>query len=344
MKQRTRRRMQNVCVIMLVALCIGWVIYNFGNFTSATFTDNARIERLVVPVNSRVQGFIADVRFDDYTKVNKGDTLVLIDNAEFLLHVAQARAKLANATTGKTALSTSISTTQNNVSVNDAAIAEARVMLDNAATELHRYEGLLANDAVTRQQFDAVKARYDAQQAKYTMLVRQKRSTSMVAGEQRVRLGQNDAQIEMAEAALRLAELNLSYTVITAPCDGYCSRRAIQAGQLVQPGKTLVDIVDADDVWVIANYKERQTASMTVGDSVRIEVDAEPGVVYHGVISEISAATGAAYTHQTHANAVGNFVKVEQRIPVKIRFGRGNTAADMARLRAGMNVECKVLD
>lgn len=245
MKQRTRRRMQNVCVIMLVALCIGWVIYNFGNFTSATFTDNARIERLVVPVNSRVQGFIADVRFDDYTKVNKGDTLVLIDNAEFLLHVAQARAKLANATTGKTALSTSISTTQNNVSVNDAAIAEARVMLDNAATELHRYEGLLANDAVTRQQFDAVKARYDAQQAKYTMLVRQKRSTSMVAGEQRVRLGQNDAQIEMAEAALRLAELNLSYTVITAPCDGYCSRRAIQAGQLVQPGKTLVDIVDA---------------------------------------------------------------------------------------------------
>lgn len=97
-------------------------------------------------------------------------------------------------------------------------------------------------------------------------------------------------------------------------------------------------------MWVIANYKERQTASMTVGDSVRIEVDAVPGVVYHGVISEISAATGAAYTHQTHANAVGNFVKVEQRIPVKIRFGRGNTAADMARLRAGMNVECKVLD
>lgn len=343
MKQKTRRRLQNIGVILLIALCLGWVVYRFYGFTSSTFTDNAHVERLVVPVNSRVQGFITEIRFDDYTPVKKGDTLVIIDDSEFRLRVAQARADLNNATTGKAALNTSISTTHNNVAVDEAAISEVKVLLDNAATELHRYSELLAAEAVTQQQYDNVKAQYDALQAKYTMLTRQRQSTSMVAGEQTVRLGQNDAAIEVAQSALELAELNLSYTVIVAPCDGYCSRRDIQVGQLVQPGQTLVNIVDACDVWVVANYKEKQTAGMEVGDSVNITVDAVPGVTYHGFISDISAATGAAYTPQAHSGAVGNFVKVEQRIPIKIRFSADNDAADMARLRAGMNVECKVI-
>lgn len=344
MKQKTRRQAQNAGVIILIALCLGWVAYRFWGFTSSTFTDNARIERLIVPVNSRVQGFISEVRFDDYAYVHKGDTLAIIDDSEYALRVAQAKADVKNASAGKDALSSSISTTQNNVAVNEAAIAEVKALLDNAERDLRRYEGLLARGAVTQQQFDGVKANYDALKAKYQTMTRQKQSTSMVASEQRVRLGQNDAAIEMALAALNLAELNLSYTIVTAPCDGYCSRKAIQAGQLVLPGQTLVDIVDANDVWVTANYKERQTAKMAVGDSVEIKVDAVPGITYHGVISDISAATGTAYTPQAHANAVGNFVKVEQRIPVKIRFTGSNSADDLKRLRAGMNVECKVID
>lgn len=344
MKQKTRRQAQNAGVIILIALCLGWVAYRFWGFTSSTFTDNARIERLIVPVNIRVQGFISEVRFDDYAYVHKGDTLAIIDDSEYALRVAQAKADVKNASAGKDALSSSISTTQNNVAVNEAAIAEVKALLDNAERDLRRYEGLLARGAVTQQQFDGVKANYDALKAKYQTMTRQKQSTSMVASEQRVRLGQNDAAIEMALAALNLAELNLSYTIVTAPCDGYCSRKAIQAGQLVLPGQTLVDIVDANDVWVTANYKERQTAKMAVGDSVEIKVDAVPGITYHGVISDISAATGTAYTPQAHANAVGNFVKVEQRIPVKIRFTGSNSADDLKRLRAGMNVECKVID
>lgn len=334
MKQKTRRQAQNAGVIILIALCLGWVAYRFWGFTSSTFTDNARIERLIVPVNIRVQGFISEVRFDDYAYVHKGDTLAIIDDSEYALRVAQAKADVKNASAGKDALSSSISTTQNNVAVNEAAIAEVKALLDNAERDLRRYEGLLARGAVTQQQFDGVKANYDALKAKYQTMTRQKQSTSMVASEQRVRLGQNDAAIEMALAALNLAELNLSYTIVTAPCDGYCSRKAIQAGQLVLPGQTLVDIVDANDVWVTANYKERQTAKMAVGDSVEIKVDAVPGITYHGVISDISAATGTAYTPQAHANAVGNFVKVEQRIPVKIRFTGSNSADDLKRLRA----------
>lgn len=344
MKQKTRRRLQNAGVIILIALCLGWVAMRFWGFTSSTFTDNARVERQIVPVNSRVQGFVAEVRFDDFEFVRRGDTLVVIDDAEYVLRLAQARADVKNASTGKEALNSAISTTRNNVAVNEAAIAEVKVLMDNAERDLHRYESLLAKGAVTRQQYDGAKANYDALAAKYQTMTRQRKSTSMVAGEQSVRLGQNDAAIDIAEAALNLAELNLSYTIITAPCDGYCSRKDLQVGQLVQPGQKLLDIVDSDDVWVVANYKEKQTSKMAVGDKVRITVDAVKGITYYGVITDISAATGAAYMPQPYANAVGNFVKVEQRIPVKIRFTEDNSAEDMQRLRAGMNVECKVLD
>lgn len=344
MKQKTRRRLQNAGVIILICLCLAWVATRFWGFTSSTFTDNAHVERLIVPVNSRVQGFVSEVRFDDFTQVKKGDTLVIIDDAEYALRLAQAKADLQNASTGKEALSTSTSTSRNDVAVSEAAIDEVKALLDNAELELRRYEGLLAKDAVTQQQYDAVKTNYNALKAKYQSMARRKQSSSLVVAEKTVRLGQNDAMIEMARAAVRLAELNLSYTVVMAPCDGYCADKMIKPGQLVQPGQTLVDIVDADDVWVVANYREKQTSKMAVGDSVSVKVDAVPGITYNGVISEISPATGAAFSGQTRANAVGNFVKVEQRIPVKIRFSSSNSAENLAKLRAGMNVECKVLD
>ncbi|MDE6081661.1 MAG: HlyD family secretion protein, partial [Muribaculaceae bacterium] len=155
------------------------------------------------------------------------------------------------------------------------------------------------------------------------------------------RISQSDAGIELAKAMLETAELNLSYTVILAPCDGYASRKEIQIGQLVQPGQTLLDVVDSSDVWVTANYKETQLSHIQPGSSVEIEVDAIPGVVFHGEVEAISSATGASLSLLPQDNSAGNFVKVRQRVPVRIKFV-DNPADDMARLRAGMNVECKV--
>jgi membrane fusion protein (multidrug efflux system) len=132
--------------------------------------------------------------------------------------------------------------------------------------------------------------------------------------------------------------------VITAPVDGYTSRRNLQVGQLVQPGQTLLSIVDENDVWVIANYKESQTSKMKIGDKVKISVDAIPGKSYVGVIEAISNATGAQYSLVPQDNATGNFVKVEQRLPVKIRFTADNSPADISLLRAGLNVECQMMD
>ena len=263
-------------------------------------------------------------------------------DSEFRFRLAQAEADYQNALSGKTVVTSTIHTTQNNIAVSDASVQEAKIRLDNAGREYNRYKNLLAQDAVTRQQYDAVQTEYAASKARYELLLRQKQSTALVNQEQTRRLEQTDAGIKVAEAALNLARLNLSYTVILAPCDGTTGRKEIQEGQLVQPGQTLVDLVDEKDKWVVANYKETQTAHISEGYKVDIEVDAIPGVVFKGLVKSVSQATGASFSLIPQDNSAGNFVKVEQRIPVRIEFSKDNRLEDMKRLRAGMNVECIV--
>ena len=233
-------------------------------------------------------------------------------------------------------MATTVHTTQNNIAVSDAGLQEAKVRLDNAEREYHRYKNLLAQDAVTKQQYDAVQTNYEASKARYELLLRQRQSTTLVKQEQ------TDAGIKLAQAALELARLNLSYTVILAPCDGTTGRKEIQEGQLIQPGQTLVDIVDENERWIVANYKETQTTHIREGQPVEIEVDAVPGITFKGAVKSISRATGASFSLLPQDNSAGNFVKVEQRIPVRIEFSADNRPEDMERLRAGMNVECVV--
>ena len=228
-----------------------------------------------------------------------------------------------------------------NLTVNDAGIEEVRVQRANAERELQRYKKLLEEDAVTRQQYDNVKTAYDAINARYEQALRMKHSTSLTKDEQTHRLGQNEAAVRLAQAAVDLARLNLSYTVIIATCDGVTGRKDIHEGQLVQPGQTMVDIVDNGDLWVIANYRETQLPNIKEGAEVTFTADAVPGITYKGVVESISDATGAAFSLIPQDNATGNFVKVEQRVPVRIRL-QGNDADKVSRLRAGFNVECKV--
>lgn len=342
MNKKTKKLVFNILVITLLAVAIGWVCSRFVHLGHVEYTDNAQVKQLIVPVNSRVQGFVKKIYFEEYRKVHKGDTLVLIEDAEFRFRLAQAEADYQNALSGKTVMTSTINTTQNNIAVSDASVQEAKIRLDNAEREYNRYKNLLGQDAVTRQQYDAMKTNYDALKARYELLLRQKHSTALVKQEQTRRLDQTDAGIKLAEAALEIARLNLSYTVILAPCDGTTGRKDLQEGQLVQPGQTLVDLVDENDRWVMANYKETQTSHMAGGQPVEIEVDAIPGVAFKGIVKSISRATGASFSLIPQDNSAGNFVKVEQRIPVRIEFSKENRPEDMERLRAGMNVECVV--
>lgn len=225
--------------------------------------------------------------------------------------------------------------------VTDAGIDEAKVQMDNAEREWKRYRLLLAHDAVTQQQHDNVKTAYESAMARYEGLTRARHSTALAKDEQGHRLEQNEAAVRVAEAAVDLARLNLSYTVIVASCDGTTGRKGIHEGQLVQPGQTMVEIVDDADLWVTANYRETQLNNISVGDEAVLTADAVPGVTYTGKVEAISGATGAAYSLIPQDNATGNFVKVEQRVPVRITLA-GNDADKLKRLRAGLNVECKV--
>ncbi len=344
MNRKTRRLVQNIFALGVLAVGLWWIAAEFIKFNVSTFTDNAQVRRQIVPINARVQGFIKEIRFDEYTFVHKGDTLIVLDDTEYTLALAQANAQVQNARSGKSAVSAAITTTASQISVSEASIEGTRVEMENAARDVERYESLLNDKAVTPKQYDDARTKYETLKAKYEMLCRQKQSTALSKDEKATQLGQHDASIELALASVELAKLNLSYTVITAPADGYTSRRNLQVGQLVQPGQTLLSIVDENDVWVIANYKESQTSHMKIGDKVKIHVDAVPGKTYIGRIEAISNATGAQYSLVPQDNATGNFVKVEQRLPVKIRFTEDNSAADVSLLRAGLNVECEMAD
>lgn len=342
MKHKTKKTIYNIFVIILLAAALVWVCEKFVHLGSVEFTENAQVKQLIVPVNSRIQGFVKEVRFDEYSYVEKGDTLLIIEDTEFKFLVAQAEANCANARTGKVAMHNVISTTNTNLSVTDASIEEAKVHMENAERNYKRYKNLYDQGAVTRQQYDDMKTNFEAADARYRMLCEQRKSIESVGREQSTRLGQNQAGINLAEAALDLAKLNLSYTIITAPCSGYTGKRDIQMGQLVQPGQVVVEIVDNEEKWVVANYKETQTTDIREGQSVLIEVDALPGIEFKGVVRSISRATGASFSILPQDNSSGNFVKIEQRIPIRIDFTKDNDPEQMERVSAGMNVECTI--
>lgn len=329
----------NIVIIALVLTGLFIVVDRFVHFGRIEFTDNARIEQHITPVNTRIAGFIREVRFEEYQHVRRGDTLVIIEDAEYRLAVAQARAGLANAQAGHSVAGAGITTTTSTISATAAAIDEARVQMENAGREDERFAALLRSEAVTQQQYDAVHTAYLTAQARYEAAVKQREALVSVKAEHGHRLAQAEAGIETAEAALHLARLNLSYTVIVATADGVIGHKDIHEGQYVNAGQTMCAIVDEAERWVVANYRETQIAHIAVGAKVEMKVDAVPGVMFEGEVERISDATGAAYSIIPQDNATGNFVKVEQRIPVRIRL-LPNEAMD--RLRAGMNVECEV--
>ena len=338
MNKLTKKIIVNTIVIILLLGGIGWIASTFIHIGGA-WTENAQVRRDMVTLSARVPGFISEVRFEGFQKVHKGDTLVIIEDSEYQLHVAQAAADLENARTGRKAMGTSISATDNNLAVSDAALEEVRIQYENAEREFNRISGLYAKEAVTRQQYDGVKTQYDALRAKMQTMEAQKRTTSLVKTEQQQRLSQGDGGIAICEAALRIAEINLSYTVVTATCDGYVSDKFIQEGQLVNPGTPLVAIVSDAKPWVIANYRESQMQNIAVGDKVKISVDALGGKTFEGEVSAIATATGAAFSPMAPDNSTGNYVKVSQKIPVKIEF---TSNEGLEALGSGMSVECKV--
>lgn len=340
--KKTIKRVYNTIVIVLLVAAIAYAMSHFVHPGNVEYTDDAQVQRHITPVNNRVQGFIKEIRFEEYQHVHRGDTLVIIEDAEYRLQLAQAEANWRGTKTGTEVLSAGVNTATSNVRAADAAIEEARVNMQNAKDDYERYAALIEKEAVTRQQYDNMRARYESAKAVYDRAVAARASSSHSVDEQSQRLSQSTETVSIAEASVNLARLNLSYTVVVATTDGVMGRKDIHEGQLVQPGEQLARIVDDDNVWVIANYRETQLKGIKVGSAVAFTADAIPDITFNGVVEAFSPATGSAYSHVATDNATGNFVKVEQRVPIRIALTDDNAPEDVARLLAGLNVETKV--
>lgn len=332
----------NVVCILIVLFGISWTVRYFWRYLDYEITNDAYVDQYIAPINIRVAGYIQDVRFREHQYVHKGDTLLLLDDREYKIRVKEAEAALLDAEGSKDVIHSGIQTTEANIAVQEANIAEAKARLWQSEQDYHRYARLLQDESVAPQQFEQVKATFEAAQARYDALVQQREAVVSQHTEATKRQTSADANILRQEAALDIARLNLSYTVITAPYDGYMGRRTLEPGQYVSAGQTLSYIVRSRDKWITANYRETQIANIYIGQEVRIRVDAIEGRTFTGRVSAISEATGSKYSLVPTDNSAGNFVKVQQRIPVRIDLVDVSDE-DMAQLRAGMMVITEAL-
>jgi membrane fusion protein (multidrug efflux system) len=343
-----------IVLIILVLVGGGFGTMKYIHGLHHQETDDAQIDANISPVIPRISGFITEIKVKDNQKVKKGDTLVILDNRSELIMVAQAEAALAVAKSNlgvaqaTTAASrANVSSYEANISTADAQIEAAKVTLRRANQDYERYANLIKDQSVTQQQFDQAEAAKQSAERQLQVLTDQKnaatRQTTAASSQSNAtsqQISVAGASIQQREADLDNAKLNLSYTVITAPEDGHISRVNVQIGQFLQAGQSLFNIVLDTNPWVVANFKETQLDKMRMGQKVFVHVDAYPGHDFEAKLASFSPATGARFALLPPDNASGNFVKVVQRLPVKIEF-TGNDPR-VKELRPGMNVDVDV--
>lgn len=342
LKQKRKNIALNTVCILIALAGISWTVNYFWKYLNYEITNDAVVDQYISPINIRVSGYIREVRFKEHQFVKAGDTLLILDDREYRIKLKDAEAALMDARASKDILGSGIQTSQENVSVQEANIAETKARLWQMEQDYKRYANLLEEESVSRQQYEQVKANYEAMKARYEALIKQKNAAQSQYSETTKKTASVEASILRKEADLEMAELNLSYTVVTAPYDGYMGRRTLEPGQLVQAGQTLSYLVRSNDKWITANYKETQIAHIHIGQKVLIKVDAFSHKLFHGTVTAISEATGSKYSLVPTDNSAGNFVKVQQRIPVRIELDDA-TPEDMEQLRAGMMVETEAL-
>ena len=335
-------------ILAVLALAGGaWTVKTLAYARGHASTDNALIDGHVIPVLAKVGGFVTAVRVAENDRVAANAPLVAIDDREFKVRLASADADLAaaratsgGAGNGPGQAQAMVANASAQTAVQRANEDAARAQVVKAEADLARYTDLASKNIVSQQQLDAAKAQAAATRAQLVAVQRSANAAGanvegMQAG---VRLAQ--ARMGAATAARDNAALQLSFTNINAPAAGLVSKKSVEVGQLVQPGQTLMNIAADTGLFITANFKETQLAQLRVGQTVELEVDAYDGATIEGIVESISAATGARFTLLPPDNASGNFTKVVQRIPVRIRITRG---LDLSRpLRIGLSVVAHV--
>lgn len=377
-RARSYFRLHPVARLVLIfglILMVAAGVYVWRYYSVHESTDDAQIDGHIVPVSSRVSGTVISVNVRDNQVVQRGDVLVQLDPRDYEIALDRAKADLANAqaaaAAARTGVPITLTTTASNVSTAEAGLNAARKQAEAAhariqeaqanhnkvAADLKRAQMLVAKDEISRQQYDAVvageqsaratlsaaqaaAAAAQSQVAQAEAAVRGSRVAPHQVAATRSRAAEADASVQRAQAAVQQAELNLQYTTVRAPFAGIISKRGVEQGQVISAGQPLYALVDLDDVYVTANFKETQLEHMCPGQPVTIRVDAY-GRDYKGHVDSMSGATGARFSLLPPENATGNYVKVVQRLPVKVVFEPGQDPNH--QLRPGLSVEPTVL-
>jgi membrane fusion protein (multidrug efflux system) len=324
-------------LVLLVAL--GFTLKEYIFLQSHEETDDAQVDGDISPVIPRVPGYVTAINFQDNQFVHAGDTLVVLDDKDYKIKLDQANAALTAAEKNVAAYKATVSETQSNFGVQRANIEQAQVRLWKAEQDYDRYKNLYDDHVITKAQFDqatadkeTAQAALDAAKSQIPVLDKRVNTTEQ-------QTTATASIIDTRKADVEYAQLQLSYTVITAPASGIVSKRNIQIGQLVQAGTPMFSIVH-DSLYITANFKETQMNDIRIKQQVDVSVDAFPNDKIEGTIESVSGATGAKFSLLPPDNATGNFVKVVQRVPVRIKLDVDS--ATMARLRPGMSVKVTV--
>ncbi|QEE51230.1 HlyD family secretion protein [Flavobacterium alkalisoli] len=354
-KKKTNKKFLFI-LIALVAVGGTYGTYKYLHSLAHETTDDAQIEKNMSPIIPRVTGYITKVYVKDNDFVKKGDTLFVIDDKDYVVRVEEAKAALAAAEGSFAVAKADVGSAVANVSVSEANVQStkgnieaAKVRLWRATNDFERYENLYKNHSITKQQFEQAQAAKQEAEAQLNVLQQQQAASNYqknaIISKSNVSNKQTEvaaANIEKAKAALDAAKLNLDYTVVTASVDGQVSTIDLQPGQLVAPGQALFYVINNNETWVVANFKETQLNKMTEGQKVVVKVDAYPDTEFEGVLTSFSPATGSRFSLLPPDNATGNFVKTVQRLPVKISLTENNDKEKVKLLRPGMNVEVDV--
>ena len=354
-----------------VLILIGALIFAYQKIMFAMHnedTENSQIESNIVPISSRIQGYVDVVYVTENQFVKKGDTILKLDDRDLKIRLNQAlintksadaninvvRSSASTAEASASAVSTSIITAKAGIETAKANVEAAKVRVWNATENFKRYEKLFNQTSATQAQYDAAFTEKQAAEKQVAVLEKQVdvANAQLKAAQQQSSASQTQANgvgtqvnlaqvgLQQSEANVDFAKLQLSYAYIIAPCDGFISKKNVQVGQLLNPGQIVMSIVDESQLWITANFKETQIEKMKVGQDVTVNIDAYPDHQFKGKIESIQAATGSKFSLLPADNATGNFVKVVQRIPVRIALVDDKN--DTYDLRAGMNVDVAV--
>ncbi len=343
-------------VLILLVLAGGW--FGTTKYLHAQHheeTDDAQIQANISPVIPRVAGYVKEVRVKDNQFVKKGDTLLILDDRDLALRVKQAEAALATAQSNlgaaqanTNASKANINTTKAGISTADAQIEAAKVNVWRTRQDFDRYSNLIQDHSITQQQFEQAQAAKETAEKQLQIMIQQKnqvaQQTSAVSSlsiATSSQIGVAVAVVKQREVDVAEAKLNLSYGAVTAPESGVVSKVNVQNGQFLQAGQSLFTIVLSNDIWVVGNFKETQFEKMRIGQRVILHADAFAGHEFEAKLSSFSPGTGSLFSLLPPDNASGNFVKVVQRLPVKIEFVNP-TDSLVKQLRPGMNVDVDV--